>query len=267
MPRLASALEGERLFVEHLDLIERVVAFVCARHHVAAADGEDFGSYVKLKMIESDYAALTRFEARSSLRTYLVTVIQRLFLDYRIAAWGKWRPSAAARRAGELGVLLERLLTRDGLSFEEACEQLRSNHRVNASRAELERIAAQLPMRAPRRFASDEQLATMPSADRPTDLAVTEREQADRVSDLLKRVMGALDVQDRLILALRFEDGRTVADIAVALQIDQKALYRRVDRLLRELRRQLQDAGIDTSILQALDNPDVSIEWQGGGNA
>ena len=46
-----------------------------------------------------------------------MAVIQRLFLDARIAKWGKWRPSVSARRLGGVAVLLERLLTRDGLSL------------------------------------------------------------------------------------------------------------------------------------------------------
>jgi len=45
-------------------------------------------------------ALLAKFEGRSSLRTFLTVVIQRLFLDHRISAWGKWRPSAEARRGG-----------------------------------------------------------------------------------------------------------------------------------------------------------------------
>ena len=40
--------------------------------------------------------------------------------DWRNARWGKWRPSAEARRQGALATHLERLMRRDGLTFEEA---------------------------------------------------------------------------------------------------------------------------------------------------
>ena len=96
------ALAGEALFLSQLDVIERVISFVCVRHHLPGSDADDFGSHVKLRLIESDYAILKKFEGRSSLRTYLTVVIQRLFLDYRISAWGKWRPSAEAKRAASL---------------------------------------------------------------------------------------------------------------------------------------------------------------------
>src|SRR4029453_14108130 len=45
-----------------------------------------------LRLVEDDYDVLRRFQARSSLPTYVTVVIQRLFLDYRNRLWGKWRP-------------------------------------------------------------------------------------------------------------------------------------------------------------------------------
>ncbi len=258
--------DPEALFVSQLDLIERVIGFVCARQHLASADADDFSSFVKLKFVENDYALLAKFEGRSSLRTFLTVVIQRLFLDHRISAWGKWRPSAEARRGGSTAILLEQLMVRDGYPFEEACEMLRTNHRVAADRAELERLAARLPVRVRRRFEPDDALANVPSRDRPADDLAAERDRratGDRVSDALSTLMARMDPQDRLILALRFEDGRTVVEIAAMLRLDQKALYRRVERLLKELRMGLEAGGIDgASVLEMLESPAVSIEWR-----
>jgi len=66
-----------------------------------------------------DSAILRQFQMRSSLRTYLTVVICRLFLDERIARFGKWRPSRKAVRVGSTAVLFERLTMRDGLIFED----------------------------------------------------------------------------------------------------------------------------------------------------
>ena len=77
---------------------------------------------------------LRRFEGRSSLTTYITVVVQRLFLDRRNRLWGKWRPSAEARRLGPTAVLLERLVSRDGWSAEQALETLRVNHGVTVDR-------------------------------------------------------------------------------------------------------------------------------------
>ena len=266
MHRSDSADAGEPLFLAQLALIERVIAFVCSRHHLSAADADDFASHVKLKFVENQYDILKKFEGRSSLRTYLTVVIQRLFLDYRTSAWGKWRPSAEARRAGPVAILLERLIGRDGLEFDHACETLATNHRVTMDRGDLERLAARLPVRMRRRFESDDALADRAVDDRAADdlAADGERQQlADRLSASLRKVIAGFAVQDRLILTMRFEDARTVAEIASTLRLDQKALYRRVERLLKDLREGLEAAGIERAqVLEILESPAVSIEWR-----
>ena len=43
---------GEALFESSLELIERVISFVSARHHLPGVEADDFGSHVKLKLIE-----------------------------------------------------------------------------------------------------------------------------------------------------------------------------------------------------------------------
>jgi RNA polymerase sigma factor for flagellar operon FliA len=257
---------GEALFLAHLDVIERVIAFVCGRHHLPSAEADDFGSHVKLKLVEDDYAILKKFEGRSSLRTYLTIVIQRLFLDYRISAWGKWRPSAEAKRIGTVAVLLEQLMVRDGHSFSEACELLKTNYGLSIGQGDLERVAGRLPVRAKRRFESDDVLRTVPSEDRrPDDLAgeADRQRAADRLSGALQRLTANFDTQDRLILALKFEDGRAVSEIATMLRLDQKGLYRRLERLLHDLRKGLEAEGIDgTSVLEILESPAVIIAWE-----
>jgi len=117
----------ESLFVSALPDIERITRFVARRNRLSPADAEDFCSEVNVALIENDYAALGSYQGRSSLPTYLSTVIQRRFLDFRRKAWGKWRSSAEALRRGPLAERMERLLYRDGLTFEQAVETLRTN--------------------------------------------------------------------------------------------------------------------------------------------
>jgi len=85
---------------------------------------------------------------------------------------------------------------------------------------------------------------------------------AARVEVALRKAMEGLGAQDRLIFALRFHDGRTLVDIAKALRLDQKALYRRVERLLRALHGELKAGGIDgEAALEIFGRAAVSIEW------
>src|ERR1051325_10087486 len=119
-----SAMSREQLFVSELTLIERVIGWVCARRGLRGAEAEDFASTVKLRLIENDYEVLGRFEGRSSLKTYVTAVINRLYIDYQNQRFGKWRPSAQDRRLGPLALRLECLLYRDGLKLEAACAVL-----------------------------------------------------------------------------------------------------------------------------------------------
>src|SRR6266481_3261945 len=107
-------MDAQRLFLDQLPLIERVVHFICRRYALKGADADDFASTVKLQLIDHDYAILRQFQQRSSLGTYLKVVIQRMYLDQRVREWGKWRPAVRARQLGEPAILLDLLVNRDG---------------------------------------------------------------------------------------------------------------------------------------------------------
>ncbi len=96
---------------------------------------------------------LGKWQGRSSIKTYLTTVINRIYLDFQVQRFGKWRPSAEARRLGPVALRLEQLMFRDGLSFDEACEVLLSDPRIGLNRDDLHAIRVQLPQRTepPRR--------------------------------------------------------------------------------------------------------------------
>ena len=237
----------ERLFEASLPDIQRVARFVARRQRLTSTEADDFCSEVSLALIESDYAVLAAFQGRSSLRTYLTTVIQRQFLDYRRKLWGKWRPSAEALRRGPLALRLEILLHREGLSFDEAIETLKTNLACEESREALAEIAAALPPRPARRARAEsgEEGSSVLAGDLASpEVQLEGRETAARAQVLVNRLLEALEAQDRIILRLRFEDDISVADIARTLHVDQKRLYRRVEVTLNSFRKSLEEGGL-----------------------
>ena len=249
-PRIISALAPsnlERLFLENLGAVDDIVAFVASRHGLTTEEREELASGVRLKLIEDNYAVLRKFAGRSSLKTYLAAVANRYFLDRRIERWGRWRPSAEARRGGPVAVLLDQLMTRDGLSFEEAAESLRLNHGITESREALEALRPHTPRAPRRRFVGDEHLEEVTAGDGET--AVIERldrqAHASQVERALQIVLSRCEQQDRLILRLRFENGYQIVRIARLLNLDQRGLYRRLERIMAELRSELESAGVD----------------------
>jgi len=235
----------EQLFLSELPMIERIIAWVCARRGLRGAEAEDFASTVKLRLIENDYEVLGRFEGRSSLKTYLTVVVNRLYLDHQDRRFGKWRSSAQGRRLGPVAVRLESLLYRDGLSFEEAYGVLRSDPQIAETREELFELSLKLPVRSRRGVVPSPDLERLDPSNVTTAIEQAERQLlARRTGLVLQRALSRLPPQDRLILRLHVETGLTLADVARSLGENQKALYRKRDALLTQLRSDLETEGI-----------------------
>ena len=242
-------MSPEELFESHLELIDRVICSICRRNCVLEDEAEDFASWAKLKLIDNDYAIIRKFQGRSSLKTYLTTVLQNLFRDYRIGKWGKWRPSAKARRLGEVAVQLETLLSRDGFSLHEAVGILTTNLQVGSSAEELEAMAAELPPRTSRRMEGEETLVKT-GANGHVEEKVIDGERAEtaaRTEALLAEALEAVPAEDRLMLKMRYQDGFTIASIADALGLKPRPLYRRFEQSLATLRRELEHQGLGAS--------------------
>jgi RNA polymerase sigma factor (sigma-70 family) len=77
----------------------------------------------------------------------------------------------------------------------------------------------------------------------------------------LARALGQLSAEDHVIVRLRFWEGLTVADIARALGLAQKALYRRLDRALATLRARLERDGVSPADLPS---NDIGTPEEGG---
>jgi RNA polymerase sigma factor (sigma-70 family) len=237
----------EQRFLDALPIIESVIRDLGRRYRLSRDEQEEFGANVKVRLIDRDYAVLRRFEGRSSLATFLRTVITRQFLDERIKAWGRWRPSADAVRLGPTAVVLERMLERQHLPLDEAIEALLSRD-PSLEEDMLRDLAALLPNRVTgRRLVDDTALEHLPTLEGTPEQLLEEEwasGMAQKAAAALRAVIETLPSRDRLLLRLRYEQGTTVADIAKVLGEEQKPLYRQLDRLLQRLRRELEAHGV-----------------------
>lgn len=251
----------EDIYATHAGLIESVLSAASRSHRLPPDQADEFSSWARIKLLDNDRAILRKFAGRSSLRTFLVTVVERLYLDWRNHELGKWRPSSEARRVGEVAIELERMVARDGWSFAEAADAIVARG-LAASVAECERAWARLP-RHPRRHRVDEEvLDTLPS---PTDALdpVEEDERRARSRKLvaaLERAVAALPDADQVVLRLRYWSGIKVSQIAAMVGEEQKALYRRYERLWVLLRQRLEAEGLSGGDLDELQGL-----WEPGG--
>lgn len=223
---------------EALELAATLAGRLCDRKGIDGIDAEEFQSFVAMRLLRDDCAVLRRFRGESGLRTFMTTVVTNLLHDYRDHLWGRWRPSAAARRHGELGVALDQCLNRDRMPLRESVSWLRARGFDGLDVLEAARVAARIPDRPRRIVEGGEALVNVACEGRP-DRAVLEAERRRlirRAVRLVRRAIDALPREDRMIATLKLDEGLTVADISRRLDLDQKPLYRRVDRIMDTLR-------------------------------
>lgn len=238
--------DPEALLVANVPLLERLGRAACRGSHMDPADVEDFLSEVKLKLVDNDYAVLRGFQERCSFATWLALVVQRTLLDYRAHLWGRFRPSAEARRLGPAAVRLETLLVRDEKRLDEAVALLRASGE-DLTLPDAERIAAKLPRRRPR-------LVPVPLEEAEAERTVPAVESApDRASIVqttsaaIREAVAALSPDDRTLLQLHFAAGMSVAGMSRCLGVPQQQLYRRLRGLCARFRDRLLAAGIDAA--------------------
>lgn len=251
-------MDPRQLYLDHLDTIDRIAESLCRRNGIQGADAEDFASDVKLKLLQNDHAVLRKYRGASSPTTFLTVVIANLFRDYRVKAWGKWRPSAEAKRRGPIAVLLETAIYRDNQSFEDACAAILQNGRVNTTRAELRKILSELPHRSPRRVEDPNIVDDLPATNKADDPVLDlERDARLRAAnDAVNRAVASLDPEDRLIIRMHFFEGLSIAEVARGLQLEQKPLYPRLKRLLERLSAALAAEGIGAEYVEWLNSSD-----------
>jgi len=243
-------MNARRLFEDNLDVIERAIAQVCRHVRLQGADAEDFASSARLALLADDCVILSKFEGRSSLAGYVAIVVRRLFISQKRTE-GRWHPSAEAMRHGDAAMTLDRLLHYEGRSLTEALAITKGRH-PDADVRELEQIAAALPNRMPRPrlvpvLEGDEERFAGSAATDDRVVAADLDKRSERTGRAVQEAFATMTAQDRVVLRLRFTKGMSVADIARALGIEQRPLYRRIETLLSDLREALEQAGIDGS--------------------
>ena len=262
-PSQAPLVSDEARFLEALPVIEDVTGKVCRRHRLNATEADEFRSDVHVHFIDRNYEVLRKFEGRCSLPTYITTIVQNLFFDYRNKMWQRYRPSVEAKRLGPTAMLIERLVVRDGLKIDEMIETLRVNHHITLDathRAFCDTLSARGPSR---RVVSDVDAVDIPSPGPSADDNVVKADrgfQAKRVLAALERARQALPPTGRLIVKMHFEDGAKVSDIARVLHLEQRPLYRTLERLLKSIGDAMAAEGISRADIAALLNV-TTVEW------
>lgn len=224
------------LSAETFRLLCDVIASAARTSGLPPEDAQDFSQQAHLRLVERDYAPVTAFSGRSSLRTYLTVVVRRLLLDWRNARFGKWRPSSEAKRLGPTAVALDRLISRDGHRVEEAVAMLKGRPACTES-APLRQLASRLPHRVRVRDVAPETFdGLLPVAFHDPIESQERSVERRRGAVRLRQALAQLSPDDRRLLELRYRRGLTIRAIAAGLGQPDKPLYRRIERIVEMLR-------------------------------
>lgn len=227
---------------------------VARQYRLDLHDAEDLESDLWLKVLAPQGLLLRRYRGDASFQSYLTSVARNLVRDRRNKEWGKWRPSTAAVRRGPEAVALERLIRRDGQTFDHALEQLQRAGHSSPPRA-LHDVVACFPTRRRRRLVALETIGERPSPD-STAFASSQRFDSARRSSTVRRALRvslqALAKEDRDLVVMRFVCGMTVGEISMRVGGEAKRMYRRLAKVLGTLRQLLLANGVDWPLVATL---------------
>jgi RNA polymerase sigma factor (sigma-70 family) len=259
-------MDPRQMLEDERATVERVIAFVCRRHGLTGVDAEDFAQNVQMKLLDNDCSIVRQFRQDAKFSTYLTTVVERIYIDVCVHETGKWHASAEAQRSGPVAIDLERFLYRREMPREEAIARTLGQH-PEATRSDVEALADRLPQKhrrqAPLPLEAAEEARAQEQAD-ALAIADDNRRITAKAAAVIREHLAKLSSEDRLLLQLHFESNMQISQIARSLNVEQKPLYRRREQLLRDLRKALEEAGVQAADVAGLagqieDNVDFGL--------
>ncbi|MDP3716623.1 MAG: sigma-70 family RNA polymerase sigma factor [Acidobacteriota bacterium] len=238
------AVPGRSLVESQFELIQATVRAVAWSARLPVQDRGDFESYAWMKLLEADSRKVAAFRGDCTFPIFIRIVIKRILLDYRNSRWGRWRASTDARRAGAEVVEAERRILRDGYPVHAVAT--RGHAGVAALVARLRAGGHPASGRRVREEPLELVLETASKEPNPEEqaLANARKARSATVSRALLDTLRQLSADDRRLLMLRYATGQPVSQIAFTVGQDQKRLYRTYERILSQLRGELERAGV-----------------------
>lgn len=241
----------------HLDTIVSAVRCVARRRRLDEDERRELLSRAALRLLEREERAIDSFSGACQLHTYLVQIVDRLWIDSQIERRGKWRPRVRSRLLGTTVVLLDRLIRREGREPREALELVQAQGARRRSSGDLEVLANELAAaRRPVEISLD---LVEPVDLRLPDDSLSERQRAllaARLGRALTEELRALPPLERRAIELRYLEGRSAREASKTLGVQESAVYPLAYAGMRKLRRALTARGYDGASVRTIADPD-----------
>lgn len=282
LPDSAVSADYGRLLNDHLDYIAKVCERAADNGHLSSGQGrmiageggysyiveqsgtldaDDLFVQVLDHLKQDDFRRLRDFQGRSSLTTYLTSIISRFVVDVVRSRSGRSRAKERGAKLGMLGTQVYDLMVVRGHSADEAAEVLLTSFGQHVSADELREIRSSLLGRDTRHqsdaesniaWSEDGELVAVQASTPEGELS--DRIQQQRRGKLLATLMENLKGEDRLLLRLRFPldeeaEPLEMAAIAAMVGLSEKQVDRRLRRILLNCREELLGKGLNLNDL------------------
>ena len=189
----------------------KLIESICLRRFNYTEDGHECYVYVLDKIMENNYAVINAFQGRSTFKTYLVSITNRLAIDFFRHRYGRTSKTSNPEQSAPKKNQLKTVSIID-----------------------------------PENWSDEGRL----------DETVIQREDQEAKKSLegiVKTQLSELSPEDRLLLKMKYEDNFKVSEIAEILKLDQKKTYRKINKILSDLKEEFLKKGINiNSILETL---------------
>jgi RNA polymerase sigma factor (sigma-70 family) len=210
-----------------------------------------------------DYRVLRQFKGDAKLSTYITTIIARQAVDLVRKKLGRSREKERAQKFGKIGMMIYEKIILQGCSLEEIYPELKSTEGISQSLEELETIAEKIKGKKGSLSFSNEDNPVVkngatvnedgdyiiPDKKNDPEELLIEEQRKQKLGEVVKDIIAHLNGEERIILRMRFpangekKPGK-VEQIATVLGISEKAVYKRIARILKKCKNLLDQKGV-----------------------
>lgn len=216
---------------------------------------------------QDNFRVLREFKGNAQLTTYLTAIISRRAVDMIRKKLGRGREKERAKDLGNIGLLLFQRVVKDGHPLRDVYDELRADGNFPGALEELEAMLRKIKGKNPgghqpgpangnngnsvvkNGTSINEEEYVIPDTKSDPQALLMEKQRQQEIHRVIREMIAPLSGEERLLLRMRFpvhEDEKpgSVEQIANALGVTPKAVYKRITRLMKKCRQQLDSRGI-----------------------
>lgn len=262
---------------ENLEFIEKQ-CFNAVRIRLKDFASKDTGLNIENEALElsngvldalqkDNYRVLREFKGDARITTYITAIISRRAVDLIRKKLGRGREKERAKELGDIGMLLYQRVLKDGVPLPEVFRELQNDGGFPGSLEELETMVQKIKGKNPGSrlpgasqplnggsvvkngtLVGENEYVIPDTKSDPRDILM-ETQRKRKMHDVIQAILTQLNGEERLLLRMRFPTGedekpKSVEQVSRVLGISQKAVYKRITRLLKKCKDTLNREGV-----------------------